>query len=144
MSEEKKEQQGFKVSDRRKRYEEEATPPPETPSQAAEQPAPRPDGPAPEPAAAGPEGEMAPDFAHLITRLAQEALFFMGEIPDPTTGKTERNLGVASWTIDTLDMLRAKTKSNLEEQEAQLLESYLAELRVRFLRASGFLNETRQ
>jgi hypothetical protein len=143
MSDEKKEQQGFKVSDRRKRFEDEAPPesrapeppPPEAPPAAGDEREPGSGG------AAGPEGQIPPDFAHLISRLAQEALFFLGEMPDPTTGKAERNLGAATWTIDTLDMLRAKTKGNLSEEEAQMLEAYLAELRVRFLRASGFLGE---
>lgn len=145
VDEQKGEQQGFKISDRRKRYEEEAAPPrPEAPQAGPEPEATPPEEQAPGPAEARrfePQGP--PEFAHLISRLAQEALFFMGDIPDPATGKPEPNLGAASWTIDTIDMLRAKTKGNLDGEESRLLEGYLAELRVRFLRASGFLKEGR-
>lgn len=144
MSDEKRDQQGFTVSDRRKHFEEEpapARPDPPGPPAAEKSPASPEGGRPPEEAGGGPQEPAHPDFAHLISRLAQEALFFMGVIPDPATGQPERNLGAASWTIDTLDLLRAKTAGNLDEVETRMLENYLAELRVQFLSASGFLKK---
>ena len=46
-----------------------------------------------------------------------------------------KNLPLARQTIDTLEMLEEKTRGNLDEQEAKLLESVLYELRMDFVRA---------
>jgi hypothetical protein len=62
----------------------------------------------------------------------------MGLVGDPETGAPsgEKNLPFARQTIDTLEMLQAKTRGNLEADEAQLLESLLYDLRMRFVEAS--------
>jgi len=49
------------------------------------------------------------------------------------TNKIEKNLPAAQSTIDMLDMLDAKTKGNLSEQEAKLLKSILAELKLNYV-----------
>ena len=141
---------GFKVSDRRKRYDEsavEATPP------ATEAPPPAP--PASEPAASGPVGATAghdlhgdaeaqglpgpADFLQLIAKLYQEGLAFMGLFDDPQAGHSMANLPVASWHIDILGLLEEKTKGNLTEEEAKLLKDAIANLKVTFVRASGYI-----
>jgi hypothetical protein len=40
---------------------------------------------------------------------------------------------MAQHTIDLLDMLQQKTRGNLDEEEAKLLDGLLYELRMRFL-----------
>jgi len=149
--------QGFKVSDRRKRYEE-----PATDSPAAAAPAPKPEPapqaaqPAPEPAAAPASVELGPDqdlseaeagpgapgpadFLQLIGKLYQEGLAFMGLFDDPKTGQSMANFPIASWHIDILGVLEEKTKGNLTEEEAKLIKEAIANLKVTFVRATGFI-----
>ncbi len=76
------------------------------------------------------------DFATFALSLSTSALYHLGLVEDPQTGqRAEPNLAMASQTIDTLEMLQEKTRGNLDDQEAQLLESLLYELRMRFVEA---------
>jgi hypothetical protein len=76
------------------------------------------------------------DFSTFVLSLATSALYHMGLGPDPSGETTpEKNLPLARQTIDTLEMLEEKTRGNLDEQEAKLLESVLYELRMDFVRA---------
>jgi len=94
-----------------------------------------------EPLQAGPEaGRELPeiDFSTFVLSLGTSAMMHMGLVGDPETGTPsgEKNLPFARQTIDTLEMLQAKTRGNLEPDEAQLLESLLYDLRMRFVEAS--------
>jgi hypothetical protein len=121
------EDKGFKVTDRR------ATASfPETP--AAE---PR----AAEPAAGGtPRAPAAPlpeiDFATFILSLTTSALYHLGEMPRPDTQKPEQNLPLAKQSIDIIAMLREKTRGNLTDDEAQLIENLLYDLRIKYVQAT--------
>jgi uncharacterized protein DUF1844 len=78
------------------------------------------------------------DFSTLVLSLATSAMMHMGLVPNPETGETpEKNLPLAHQTIDTLEMLQNKTRGNLVEEEAKLLESVLYELRMSFVKARG-------
>jgi len=145
--------QGFKVSDRRKRYEEPAAGAP-----AAEAPAPSPAQPAAAPAetpaetpvespaeedtfSAGAEQALPgpADFLQLIGKIYQDGLAFMGLYDDPKSGQSMANFPIASWHIDILGVLEEKTKGNLTEEEAKLLKDAVANLKVTFVRASGYI-----
>jgi hypothetical protein len=138
-------QQGFTVSDKRKRFEEPATAAGGAPEAAAA------GGVASAGAASGPvpgdaehghpgEGGIPPaDFPQLIMKLAEEAVVFMGYHDDPKGGQPMANLTVASWHIDLLEMLKGKTKGNLAEGEAKLLEEATANLKMLFVRATGLI-----
>ena len=76
-------------------------------------------------------------FSTFIISLASSALVHLGEVPNPETGGTETNLPLAKHSIDVLEMLRAKTENGLEEQERNLLESILYELRMKFVMKCG-------
>jgi len=73
------------------------------------------------------------NFLNYITSLGFQALIFMGEIPNPITNEPEKNLMQSKFIIDTLVMLRDKTKGNLTEQEANFLEATLYELQMKFV-----------
>jgi len=76
------------------------------------------------------------DFSTFVISLGSSALYHMGIGNDPGEGEApERNLALARQTIDTLEMLQAKTRGNLGEQEAKLMDSLLYELRMRFVEA---------
>ncbi len=144
--------QGFKVSDRRKRYEEPAADAPAT----APEPAPQaaqaatapPGGPADldlgagqdmNEAGGGPGVPGPADFLQLIGKLYQEGLAFMGLFDDPKTGQSMANFPIASWHIDILGVLEEKTKGNVTEEEAKLIKEAIANLKVTFVRASGYI-----
>lgn len=77
------------------------------------------------------------DFSTFVLSLGTSALMHMGLVADPESGEpASKNLVFARQTIDTLDMLQRKTRGNLESDEAQLLESLLYDLRMRFVEAS--------
>lgn len=135
------ENQGFKVRDRRRFDAEgktrESAPEAETQgaSQASE-PSPEPESskPAPEAPPAGGPGESLPaDFPTLILSLAASAQAGLGIAPNPVTGKAEKNLLQAKHAIDLLGVLEEKTKGNLSQEEAQLMEAILYELRMRYV-----------
>ena len=74
------------------------------------------------------------DFSTFAISLGTSALFHMGVVGDPEKGEPPpKNLAMARQTIDTLEMLAEKTRGNLAEQEANLMESLLYELRMRFV-----------
>lgn len=99
---------------------------------------------APEEPAAGPGFERRPqddepsgvDFTMLIHAMAQPALIYLGMTAHPATGKPEVNLEQARLQIDMLDVLRAKSRGNLTDEEEALLDKLLYELRMQFVARS--------
>lgn len=83
----------------------------------------------------GGSGEMPRvDFSTFVLSLGTTALYQLGAVPDPETGETlPPDPLVAQQTIDTLEMLRDKTRGNLDEEERKLIDSLLYELRMRFV-----------
>ena len=73
------------------------------------------------------------DFSAFIMSLTSSAFYHLGDMPDPSTGKKEVNLPAVQQTIDMLIMLREKTKGNLKEDEAKLLEQLIYELQVKYV-----------
>ena len=73
----------------------------------------------------------------LITTLATEALVALGQVPHPATGELHAHSGQAQYLIDTIDMLRQKTKGNLTPDEQHMIESVLHQLRMIFLETTG-------
>lgn len=74
-----------------------------------------------------------PDFNFFITTLALQASIALGRVPNPTTNKKEEDLVQAKFLIDTLGMLKEKTKGNLTPEEANFLENLLYELRMQYI-----------
>lgn len=75
-------------------------------------------------------------FNSLIFSLSSSALLHLGEIQDPYTGQSKTDLPIAKHTIDLIALLKAKTKGNLTDEESKFLESVLADLRWRFVKAA--------
>jgi len=77
------------------------------------------------------------DFSTFVLSLATSAMYHLGMTDAPTgEGPPDVNLPLARQTIDTLEMLQAKTQGNLSDDEAKLLESILYELRMGFVKSS--------
>jgi hypothetical protein len=77
------------------------------------------------------------NFNSLIFSLSSSALLHLGEIADPQTGGKKKDIPLAKHSIDIIAMLKDKTKGNLTEEEQKFVESILADLRWRYVRASG-------
>jgi hypothetical protein len=72
-------------------------------------------------------------FDFLIHTLFTQALMALGRIPNPITKQSHRNVATARHFIDTLAMLEAKTRGNLDRDEARLLEEIQHQLRTLYL-----------
>lgn len=92
-----------------------------------------------------PEGQVLRDgkcvlpevtFTAFVMSLNTATLFHFGELVDPETGKTGRDLMLAKHTIDTLGLLKEKTVGNLSKDEENLLETVLYDLKLRFVNAT--------
>lgn len=75
-------------------------------------------------------------FSTLVLSLASSAILAMGLEKNPHTGQIEKDLDVARFNVDMLDMLKDKTKNNLSDEERQFLESVTADLKIKFVYAS--------
>lgn len=75
-------------------------------------------------------------FDAFINSLNVSVLYHLGEIPDPTTGKRERNLDLARHGIDTLVLIEEKTKGNLTDNEAKMLKDLLYDAKIKFVKSA--------
>jgi hypothetical protein len=86
------------------------------------------------------ESEEAPlpeiNFSTFIFSLNTSALLHLGEIPDPASGKEQKDLAMAKQTIDLIAMLEEKTRGNLTSEEENLIKHVLYELRLRYVQKS--------
>jgi len=74
------------------------------------------------------------NFSSFILGLSTQALMCLGEIQDPQTGKPQPDLHAARQLIDILGILKEKTVGNLHQEEAQLLDHILFDLRMRYVK----------
>jgi hypothetical protein len=73
-------------------------------------------------------------FTAFIMSLNTAALYHCGELADPETGKSHKDLVLVKHTIDTLDLLNEKTRGNLSKDEENLLETVIYDLKLRYLK----------
>lgn len=136
------EDEGFKVTDRRRRADEvveqprRSEPSAESPREPARDAAPvtrdRPPGEAEPPAGYGAQER---DLTGLFMMLASSAVVALGEAADPLTGEVRREPAHAAETIDLLLLLREKTEGNRSPEETQLLEAIIYDLQMRYINA---------
>ncbi len=79
------------------------------------------------------EHSLEANFTTLVSSMAMEALIFLGEIANPITKKKEVSLPQARYIIDTLSLLKDKTKGNLSAEEANSIDHILYEVRSMFV-----------
>jgi len=72
-------------------------------------------------------------FVNFLSTLATNAAAALGAVPHPATGQRTLDLDTGKFWIDVLAMLGEKTKGNLHEKEAKLLEGLLADLRMQYV-----------
>ena len=67
--------------------------------------------------------------------LASSVLVHLGELEHPDSNERLTNIPLAKQTIDILGMLREKTRGNLTQEEAQVLDNLLYDLRMKYVDA---------
>jgi hypothetical protein len=75
-------------------------------------------------------------FSTLILSLGSSAAMAMGIAPNPQTGATEHDLPMARFNIDLLEVLKEKTKNNLQKDESDFLNHLITDLKLKFVEAS--------
>ena len=78
-------------------------------------------------------GELSQRFIEFVMMHAQNAALFLGQIPNPKTGKGEVNLDLARMFIDQLAMIQEKTRGNLTNEEATVLRNALSNLQMAYV-----------
>jgi len=73
------------------------------------------------------KGEFQMDFSAFVLSLNASSLIHLGEIPDPHTKERKH-------TIDILEILKDKTKGNLDEEENKLLDDIIFNLRMKYMK----------
>jgi len=76
-------------------------------------------------------------FGSFLVSLSSSVFICLGQIPDPHTGKQEKNLPLAKQTIDLLGLLREKTRNNLTPEEENLFDHLLYDLRMAYIKEVG-------
>jgi hypothetical protein len=81
------------------------------------------------------DGDSTPPitFSSFVIGLATQALMYLGAAPSPAGMQIEKDPAEAATIIGVIEMLAGKTKGNLSEDEAKLVEEVLYELRMRYV-----------
>jgi len=78
--------------------------------------------------------DMEITFPVFISSLGMQALVALGELENPMTKQKEADLVQAKYIIDTIEMLKAKTINNVTDDEKQMLEDVLYQLRLIYVK----------
>lgn len=69
----------------------------------------------------------------LTSSLATGVWVAMGKLANPVTGKVERNLAQATYSLDTLEMLSTRMAGNLADWEEEYFSQILTDLKMNYL-----------
>ncbi len=135
------ESKGFKVVDKRgmsdaeREAEAKLSPPPPRPPEGPGNPAGAPGVDKGKSPGSGPAGVGGPTFLDLVMTLQMGAMVNLGMIQVSEGRKSPVNLPAAKDSIDILEILQGKTKGNLTEEEAGVLNEGLYHLRMAYVAA---------
>lgn len=82
------------------------------------------------------EQQIPAQFSTLVISLASSSLMALGVEQNPQTGTIEKDLNLARFNIDLLNILKEKTKNNLNDDEQRLLDSVISDLQLKFVEVS--------
>ena len=77
------------------------------------------------------------DFSAFIAELGMTAFTYLGGLQSPETKEVMVDFDMAKRTIDTIDLLKKKTKGNLTVPESNLLDNTLYNLRMTYIRMAN-------
>lgn len=94
--------------------------------------------PSPPSAPAQPSDRKPPpcSFSQFLVSLGSSAMVHLGEAQDPDGG-AHKDLALAAHTLNLLSLLRAKTRGNLDADEARLLDALVDELGQKYEAVAG-------
>ena len=69
----------------------------------------------------------------LVAMFQYAAMQQMGKLPNPMTGKVDRDLAQARLSIDMIEMLQRRTQAQRSARETEFLDKVLFELRMNFV-----------
>ncbi len=75
-------------------------------------------------------------FSTFILSLASSTLMHLGEVPNPETGRKEKNIILAKHSVDLLNMLEDKLTNGLTPDEKKLLQDVLYEVKIKYVQQS--------
>jgi len=84
-----------------------------------------------------PDSQQKALFAELVLTLSSSALQQLGKLATAGSPQRAANLEAAQLTIDWLEMLKAKTRGNLDAEEEALLNNILSTLQLAFVEAAA-------
>jgi hypothetical protein len=76
-------------------------------------------------------------FTQLLYIFYSSAMVAMGKLKNPATDQVERNLEQAKQSIDILELIRTKTRNNLNDEQTRTLIAMLTDLRLNFVDESN-------
>jgi hypothetical protein len=76
-------------------------------------------------------------FSAFLFSLGSSAFIHLGALPDPSTGEINKNLPLAKQTIDLLVLLQEKTRGNLTQEETDMFDHLLYDLRMQYIKEAG-------
>ena len=76
-------------------------------------------------------------FTQLLYIFYSSAMVAMGKLKNPATDRIDRNLEQAKQSIDTLELIKVKTKNNLTDTQSRMLDGLLTDLRLNFVDESN-------
>ncbi len=79
------------------------------------------------------------EFSSIVILLYFPALIQLGIMEEPGSGERREDLTLAKRNIDLLDLLRDKTKGNLDEEEAKFLDGAVDQLKMAYLQKADLL-----
>ena len=74
-------------------------------------------------------------FDLLVLSLGNAALIALGFVSEPETKLVKKDLNAAQYNIELLEMLKQKTKGNLNSSESDLLSGLIYDLQLKFVEA---------
>lgn len=72
-------------------------------------------------------------FVQLVAMFQFAAMQQMGKLPNPVTGKIERDLSQARISIEMIEMLQRRAQTDRSSRESEYLDKVLFELRMNYV-----------
>jgi Domain of unknown function (DUF1844) len=72
-------------------------------------------------------------FLQLVAMFQYAAMQQMGKLPNPVSGKIDRDLEQARMSIDMIEMLQSRTQASRSARESEYLDKVLFELRMNYV-----------
>jgi len=80
---------------------------------------------------------MKPNFLMLIQMYNFEGMIALGKVHNPATNQMSKSLEHAKYVIDVLEVLKDKTRGNLDSEESRLLDQTISSLKLNYVDEMG-------